>query len=326
MTKKLLIAIAFLLLGTLCIIAWVYLPMEITGEYRMGNFFMRLFYALLISITVTIMMIYGLVMVTRRDYVKLQLHIIKHFRHLLILMVKRDFMTRYRKSMLGVLWSVLNPLLTMIILASVFSMIFGMDTPDMAIYVLSGQLIYNFFSEATTTAMGSVTGGASIIKKVYVPKYLFPVTKVISSAVNLAFAFIAFIVVFLVTDTTFHWTIFLIPIPVLYVFVFSTGVGMILSASSVFFKDVTYLYGVILTMLFFLTPIMYPVSILPEQIFHIIHLNPLFHYIQYFRDLALYGVIPNLWTNIVCIGFALCALSVGLYVKMKQQDKYILHL
>ena len=101
---------------------------------------------------------------------------------------------------------------------------------------------------------------------------------------------------------------------------------MLLSSLAVFFRDLTYLYGVATTLLFFLTPIMYSVSILPDRIYHLIHLNPLFHYVSYFRDLALYGSLPGLWANIICIGFALAAVCLGLFVTMTQQDRYILYL
>lgn len=101
---------------------------------------------------------------------------------------------------------------------------------------------------------------------------------------------------------------------------------MLLSAASVFFRDLTYIYGVFLTALMFLTPIMYPVDILTDRVFHLIHLNPMFHYVNYFRDVALNGVVPGMWANTICLGFALAALGVGLYVKMSQQDKYILYL
>jgi len=302
------------------------LPMEITGGYAVGNVFMRGFYASFFGFTGALIIVMFIVLIVKRSLVTYHLATISQFKHLLHLMVKRDFVTRYRRSILGVLWSVLNPLLTMIILTMVFANIFRMDVEHFAIFVFSGQFIYNFFNEATTLAMGSVTAGSGMIKKQYIPKYIFPLSKVLSATVNLAFVFIAFILVFVATRAPLHWTIILIPLPVLYTFVFSLGLGFMLSAASVFFKDVTYLYGVLLTMGFFLTPIMYTPDILSQRMFHLIHLNPLFHYVQYFRDLALHGTIPSLWSNIVCIGFALGALVIGLYVKMSQQDKYILYL
>jgi len=326
MTKKEFATVAIVLTVALAVFFWNYLPMEIMGGYRVGNTFMRLFFSGFIALTMSLIIVFPMIVTIKRDYANKQLETLKRFRHLLLLMVKRDFVTRYRRSVLGVLWSVLNPLFTMIILTMVFSTIFESDIPNFPIYIFTGQLIYNFYAEATNGAMSSVISGATIIKKLYVPKYIFPISKIFSAVINLGFSFVAFILVFLVLQTPFHWTMLLIPVPMLYVFIFAMGVGMILSSLAVFFRDITHLYGVIVTMLFFLTPIMYPVNILPQQMFHLIHLNPLFHYIEYFRDLALNGTIPGLWSNIVCLGFSFGTLAIGVYVKMTHQDKYILYL
>lgn len=324
MTKKHFAVLAVLLTAILFFPAW-YLPMEVAG-HRPGNIFMQIFYAGLIAMTVAIILVFVLIFITKKSYVKAQLVTLRRFRHLLFLLVKRDFVTRYRRSVLGVLWSLLNPLLTMIVLTMVFSALFRFEIDYFPVYLLSGQLIYNFFSESTTLAMGSISGNAATIKKVYVPKYIFPISRVMSSLVNMGFAFIAFVMVMLVTRAPLHWTIILTPILIIYLIIFCTGVGMLLSAMAVFFKDVNYIYGVLITLLMFLTPIMYPVSILTDRMYHAIHLNPLFHYVTYFRDLALYGNVPGLWANIICLGFALFAFGVGLYVKISQQDKYILYL
>lgn len=214
----------------------------------------------------------------------------------------------------------------MLVLTMVFSTIFRFEIEYFPLYLLSGQLVFNFFSESTTMAMTSIVGGASLIRKVYVPKYVFPISRVLSSVVNLGFSFIAFLIVFLILRAPFYWTVLLIPIPILYVVIFSMGVGMLLSALNVFFRDIGYIYGILVTLVMFLTPIFWPVSILEPRIYHLIHLNPLFHFVNYFRDVALYGNIPGLWANIVCLGFAIAALGIGVYVKIAHQDKYILYL
>jgi len=125
---------------------------------------------------------------------------------------------------------------------------------------------------------------------------------------------------------SFSWTFLLIPIPIIFIFIFSLGVGMLLSSLSVFFRDISYIYGIGTTLLLFMTPIFYPVSILPDRVYYLIHLNPLFHYVTYFRELTLTGTMPGLWSNIICLGFALAALAVGMFVTISQQDKYILHI
>jgi len=304
----------------------IFLLIAIAVPFDVTGYLIFAFGTVFLAITVSITIAFVIVVVTRLDYVKRQVQTFRRFRYLLALMIKRDFVTRYRRSVLGVLWSLLNPLLTMLVLTLVFSFIFRWDIPNFPVYLISGQVIFNFFSESTTTAMGSIVGNAGIIKKVYVPKYIFPVSRVLSSLINLAFSFIAFLIVFIITGESFRWTILLIPIPILYVFVFSLGVGMMLSAVSVFFRDIGYLYSVLTTLLMFLTPIFYPVSMLSERMFHFVHFNPIFHFVNYFRALTLDGVVPGLWVNVICIGFALSALCGGLYATMAKQDKFILYL
>jgi len=326
LTRKHYLAIGIFLATALTVVFFLYLPIEVGGA-RAGNIPLLLINAGFLAVTATALVVFILIVTTRQAQVRTQLEILKKFRHLLFLMIKRDFVTRYRRSVLGVLWSLLNPMLTMFILTMVFSTLFGgMGIENFPVYFLSGQIIFGFFSESTSMAMGSITGSAGTIKKVYVPKYIFPVSRVLSSLVNLGFSFIAFLIVFVATGASFNWTMLLIPLPILYVVVFSMGIGMLLSAMTVFFRDITYIYGIGLTLLMFLSAIMYPVSILPPRVYHLIHLNPIFHFITYFRTLALDGAIPGLWANIVCIGFALGALCLGLYVKISQQDKYILYL
>ncbi|MCL2223672.1 MAG: ABC transporter permease [Defluviitaleaceae bacterium] len=326
MTKKHFALAALILTAVQFVLFWDTLPIEVAG-HRPGNIPMLVFYTGFVSATSSMLLVILLICVTKKTYVINQLKTFSKFRHLMFLMIKRDFVTRYRRSVLGILWSVLNPLLTMLVLTMVFSMLFrDMGIENFPVYLLSGQLMFNFFSEATNSAMVSITGGAGTIKKVYVPKYIFPISRVISALVNVGFSFLAFLFVFIVTGESFSWTMLLIPIPVFYMLLFSAGVGMFLSATNVFFRDISYIYGVLLTLVMFLTPIMYPVSILPDRVYHLIHLNPMYHFVSYFRALALNGVLPSLWSNIICLGFALAALGVGFYVKMSQQDKYILYL
>ena len=325
MTKNHFVGVALTLTAVFFVIFLVYLPIEVAG-HRPGNVPLLMINAGFIAITAAIIVVYCLIFFTKKDYVSRQISTLKRFRHLLLLMVKRDFVTRYRRSVLGVFWSLLNPVLTMLVLTMVFSLLFRFEIPNFPIYLLSGQIIFNFFSESTNRAMVSVINGAGIIRKVYIPKYIFPASCILSSLVNFAFSFAAFLFIFVVTRAPFHWTMLLIPIPILYLFVFSLGVGLLLSSMAVFFRDMTYIYGVGITLLMFLTPIFYPASILPDRVYHLIHLNPLFHFVNYFRELALNGNFPGLWANIICAGFALAALSLGLYATMSKQDKYILYL
>ena len=325
LTKKDFAGIAIVLTIVLFAVFLNYLPIEVSGQ-PVGMSPTRVINSGFMAVTVSMVFVILMVIFTKKDYVKAHVATIKRFRHLLVLMVKRDFITRYRRSVLGILWSMLNPLLMMTVLVIVFSFLFRFQIPHFPVYVLSGQIIFGLFSESTNQAMVSIIGNAGIIKKVYVPKYIFPVSRIISSVVNFVFAFGAFLLVAFVTRAPMHWTIALVPIPVLYTFMFALGMGMLLSSMAVFFRDLQYIYGVAITAWMFFTPIMYPVAILPERVFHVMHLNPLFHYVSYFRALALDGVVPGLWENVICLGFALFAMGVGLYATMANKDKYILYI
>jgi ABC-type polysaccharide/polyol phosphate export systems, permease component len=248
------------------------------------------------------------------------------FRSLLYNLTIRDLKVKYRRSVLGVLWSVLNPLLMMAVLTVVFSQIFRFGVKDFPVFYITGTLIFNFFSESTGSSVGSVIGGASLIKKVYMPKYIFPLEKCVFAFVNMLFSLIATAIVYIVLGVDVHWTLLMFPIPMLYTFVFCLGLSLILAAYTVFFRDIIHLYGVLVTVWMYLTPIIYPVTILPIKVRQFISLNPMYHYVTYARDVMIDGKLPSLETNIICIGFAVLFLAIGIAAFRKKQDNFILHI
>ena len=177
-------------------------------------------------------------MAFNKGYVKEKMEGFRRFTPLLRELVVRDIKVRYRHSALGLVWTVLNPLLMMVVITIVFSTLFKQNIPNFPIYYLSGSLIFAFNSESTTTALNSIISNASLIKKVYIPKYLFPLSNVLSGLVNLGFSLIAMFIVMLITDAPFHATLLLLPIPIFYTFLFSVGLGILLSAVTVFFRDI----------------------------------------------------------------------------------------
>lgn len=246
------------------------------------------------------------------------------YKNLLKELVRRDVKTKYRRSVLGMLWSVLNPLGMMIIMSIVFSHVFRPNIENFPVYLMCGQVIFNFYNEASTVAMSSVLGNASLIKKVYVPKYLFPVSKVCSCFVNLVTSFIALVIVIVATGTKLSWTALLVFIPVIYVFVFSLGMGLMLSALVVTFRDLQHLYGILITAWMYMTPIFYPVDMLPEWVADLVRLNPLANFIEMFRDVILYNVVPSGILQAKCIVSCVVALGLGFWIFYKQQDTFIL--
>ena len=248
------------------------------------------------------------------------------FRPLLSELVSRDIKIKYRRSVLGVLWTLLNPLLMMIILSVVFSNLFKFDVENFPLYLLSGQIVFNFYSESTSSAMSAITGNAALIKKVYVPKYLFVISRVFSSFINLMASFTALLLVMMAMRSELHWTVMLSPIPLMLLVLFSLGVGMILSAVTVKFRDIMHLYSVFLTALTYLTPVIYPMSILPNWLTPIVELNPITNIMLMFRDVMLYNTIFGWKSIIIAIVEAGLALVIGLRVFYKAQDEFILNI
>ncbi|WP_221807772.1 ABC transporter permease [Paenibacillus illinoisensis] len=248
------------------------------------------------------------------------------YTELLRQLVIRDLKVKYRHSMLGILWSILNPLLTMIVISIVFSNLFKFDIENFAVYFMSGSLMFSFFSEATGVAMTSVIGGASLISKVYIPKYLFPLSKCLSSFVHFSLSFVALFIIMLITGIDINYTTLAIPFVFLLILIFSIGISLILSAVAVFFRDMTHLYSVLMMMLMYMTPIFYPASIVPEKFKFIHDYNPLYYYVLSFREIILDQKLPSLALVAICLALSTVSLIVGLFVFYKRQDKFILHL
>lgn len=251
------------------------------------------------------------------------------YRALIDQLVQRDIKTKYRRSVLGLLWTVLNPLLMMTVLSIVFSYFFSRygDVENFPVYLLCGQVIFNFFNESTSIAMGSIVHSGELIKKVYVPKYLFPITKVMSSGVNLLSSMIALVIVMVATRSRVTPTVLLAVFPLLYVLLFSTGVSLFLSAAAVSFRDLMHLYSVVTTAWMYLTPVIYPMSILdgaPRWAVFIINANPLTAFIKIFRAVVLDGVTAPWILHVQSIVWCVIALVIGSLVFKKSQDKFIL--
>lgn len=248
------------------------------------------------------------------------------YRPLLTELTIRDIKTRYRKSLMGVLWSLLNPLCTMIVLSIVFSNLFKSDVENFPLYIMGGQVIFNFYSEATSNAMTSIIGNASLIKKAYIPKYLFVLSRIFSSAVNVMASFAAFIGIMLVLRADMHYTLVLAFVPIILTTVFSAGVGLILATYAVKFRDIIHIYGVFITALLYLTPIIYPMNMLPDFIRKIVLLNPITNLVEMFRAVAINGMVFSWQSLIVAIIECGFVMLVGLYVFYKKQDTFILNI
>ena len=247
------------------------------------------------------------------------------YRHLLANLIKRDLKVKYRRSTLGILWSMLNPLLMMMILSAVFSYMFKSAIANYPVYLMIGQLTFGFFSESTNTAMTSMLSAASLIKKVYIPKYIFPMEKVLFSLINIAFTSIALIIVMLYSNMSFELSVICVPFIIGLLTIFNIGIGLLLATVTVFFRDIVHLYGVLTMALMYFTPIIYPVSALPEFMRSAVSINPMYWYVGTMRDIIMGGVFPTMDQWIACFSFAIISIVIGLIVFKKQQDKFILY-
>lgn len=248
------------------------------------------------------------------------------YRSLLEELVSRDVKIKYKHSVLGVLWTLLNPLLMMIVLSVVFSNLFRFEIENFPLYILSGQVIFNFVNDATTNAMSAIVGNAALIKKVYVPKYVFVLSRVFSSFINLMASFAALIIVMVVTRAELHWTALLSFVPIILAAVLALGIGLALSAITVKFRDVMHLYSVFMMVMMYLTPVIYPMSILPEGIYRVVMLNPLTNIIIMFRDLMMYNTMFSLEAILTAALESLAFLILGIWIFSKKQDEFILNL
>lgn len=257
---------------------------------------------------------------------KIRLDVFFQYKDLLYNLVSRDIKVRYRKSFLGMLWTVLNPLLMMMVMTIVFSTLFKSTIENFPIYFLAGNLIFTLNSEITNNCTYAIIGNAPLLKKVYIPKYLFPLAKAGSALVNLVFSLVAMFLVMIILRVPFLPTLLLLPIPIAYAFLFSVGLGLLLSAVTVYFRDIAYFYSVLLIAWNYFTPVFYPIDILPDFARKLMQLNPLYHYIDYMRNLILHGTFPGLKENLVCLMMGVAMVIIGMFVFYKKQDNFILYI
>lgn len=256
-----------------------------------------------------------------RNYVAMM----RKYSFLLGQLVSRDFKTRYKRSVLGVLWSMLNPLLTMCVQYAVFSNLFRWDVNNYAVYLLVGTVSFNFFSEATQAALVSITGSASLITKVYIPTYVFPISKVLSSCINLGFSTLALYAIIFVQGVPLNIYHLLIPVLYLTLVLFSCGIGMILGALMVYFRDTQFLYNVLITLWMYMTPLFYTVDIIPENMMQYYKLNPMYQYVAFFRTVVLDARMPSLEQFGFCIAYAVVFMALGLMVFRRLKRNFVLY-
>lgn len=237
-------------------------------------------------------------------------------------LVKRDFKKKYKRSVLGVLWSMLAPLFTLLVMNFVFGHFFGRGQEHYTTYLFSGWLIFQYYNEATNGAMNSLMSNAGIFSKVKVPKYLFLFSRVSSSSINFFLTFIVYLIFVLIDGLAITWKFITLLYPIICMFLLILGVGLILSALFVFFRDIQYLYGVFTTALMYFTPIFYTVDMLGERAW-LFYINPIYLYVTYFRQVVIYGNIPSLAFHIYTLLYSVLFFIIGCWMYKKYNYKFL---
>ena len=248
------------------------------------------------------------------------------YKFLIQQLVARDFKTKYKRSVLGYLWSFLNPLLTMLVQYIVFSTIFKSGIENYPVYLLSGIILFSFFSEAVGQGLGSIINNASLITKVYVPKYIYPITKVASISINLFISLIPLLLVMLMTGVRITPALLLLPFVLACLLLFCIGMVLMLSAAMVFFRDTQYLWGIASMIWMYATPLFYPENIIPSHFRFIQAFNPMYHMVKFARIILIEGISPAPMLYGTCLLSAVVTCVIGAWIFKKTQNKFVLYI
>lgn len=219
------------------------------------------------------------------------------YRDLLLLLILNRIKTRYKRSLLGVVWTLLNPLLNTLVLTIAFSQIFRFNLPNYAIYILSGLIVWNFFAQSTLDAMDTLIWGSSLLKRIYIPRTIFAVAVLGNGLVNFILSIIPLILIIVIMQHPLTENFLALPFAILILAIFTLGISLLISTVAIYFIDFVYIYNVLLSVWFYLTPIIYPLSIIPEKVQPFINMNPFTHFLELFHSLIYKGTMPNeaLW-------------------------------
>jgi ABC-2 type transport system permease protein len=223
---------------------------------------------------------------------------------------------------LGIAWTMLNPLGMMVILSIVFSQVFRVSMDNYPAYVLSGLIAWTFFSQTSANSINVLVWGGDLFQRIYIPRSAFAISTIFTGLVNLVLSMIPLILVMLVTKAPLSFTIFLAPVGMLFIALFSLGIGLLLSTIGIYFADIVEMYAIILTAWMYLTPIIYPLDILPEWIRGWLQLNPMVHLVEFFRSLVFYGKIPTIENWMISLAIAVGTFIVGWLIFTEKSDEF----
>jgi ABC-2 type transport system permease protein len=244
------------------------------------------------------------------------------YRDLIFFLVRRDLTARYKRSVLGIAWTMLNPLGMMIVLSIVFSQIFRMSIEDYPAFVLSGLIAWTFFSQTSSSAIYALVWGGDLLQRIYIPRSAFAISSIGTGLINLLLSLVPLILVMLVIGTPLQLTILLSPLAMILLGLYSLGVGLLISTIGIYFADIVEMYTIVVMAWFYITPIIYTLDLLPANLQGWLQLNPMVHLAELFRSLVFYGVVPSLETWLIAIGISLGMFLVGWLVFTSKSDEF----
>lgn len=250
----------------------------------------------------------------------------KRYRFLFEELVKRDFKKKYKRTVLGMVWSLLSPLLTLLVMKIVFTEFFGRTVEHYTIYIFCGNLVYHYFSDSTTQGMTSLVSNAKIYTKVNVPKYLFLFSKNVQTLLNFALTMVVFVFFCILDNIEFTWKWIMLIYPTVLLMLFNIGVGLILSALFVFFKDIQYLWSVATRLIMYMSAIFYTVDKYEPVVQNLFLLNPVYLFILYFRKIVIDATIPSLWFHMLLMADVLIVLGIGCWMYKKYNTKFLYYI
>jgi len=238
-------------------------------------------------------------------------------------LVKRDFKKKYKRTILGMTWSILSPLLTLMVMRLVFTQFFGRNMEHYTTYLFCGNLVFAYFNESTSQGMTSLLGNASIFTKVNVPKYLFLFSKNVQTLINFGLTLAVFFLFCVLDGITFTWKFVLLLYPIAMLLLFNIGMGLILSALFVFFRDIQYLWSVFTQLLMYMSAIFYTIDNYSPLAQNLFLLNPIYLFIRYFRKIVIDATIPTIWFHLLMLADVLIALGIGCWMYKKYNTKFL---
>lgn len=241
-------------------------------------------------------------------------------------LVKRDFKHKYKQTVLGMGWSLLNPIMQLLVMRIVFTQFFGRNKPFYSTYLFAGIVVFSFFTDSTNGGMGALVNNASIINKINVPKYLFLLSRNVSAIINFLLTLVVFFVFALIDGVTFSPRLVTLVYPVMCLILLNIGMGLILSAMHVYFRDTLYLYSIFTLLLRYMSAVFYYVDSYPKKIQNLFMLNPIYDAIRYVRLVVIDGVIPSWKMHAILLGYALLALAIGGYWYKKKNHEFLYYL